>query len=178
MNCKVNLFLNYYCNFRFELLEHCYKDFNKSFFASLTKRLAEAAEQGDPLCRHIFRLAGQVLAKHILAVTPQIDPALHSGPFGLPIVCVGSVWKSWKYLQPGFQEILGLNPNQAPRLTRFSLLRLKVATAFGAACYSAKNTNIPRKYDEIIQVFYSHGLESDIGCLKNGLDIANPITAQ
>jgi len=84
---------------------------------------------------------------------------LYSGPFGLPIVCIGSVWKSWKLLQPGFLETLGLGPNQEPKLSKFSLLKLNVTTAFGAACFSAKDFVIPRNYTEIVEAFYSHGLE-------------------
>lgn len=106
--------------------------------------------------------------------------ALHNTQFGLPIVCIGSVWKSWKYLQPGFLDVLGLYPSQVPRLTRFSLMRLNVSAPFGAACYSAQGCSIPRKYDEIVQVFYSHGMENEISNLKNGggLDIVNAIAAQ
>jgi hypothetical protein len=54
-----------------------------------------------------------------------------------------------------------LGPNQEPKLSRFSLIKLNVTTAFGAACFSSKDTSIPRNYKEIVQVFYSHGLSND-----------------
>jgi hypothetical protein len=56
------------------LLEPCYKNFDKCHFAGLTKKFAAGAEAGDELCRHLFREAGVALAKHLLAVSPKIDP--------------------------------------------------------------------------------------------------------
>lgn len=87
------------------------------------------------------------------------------------------MWKSWKYLQPGFLDILGLNPNQVPRLSRFSLMRLNVSASFGAACYSAHGLKIPRKYDDIVQVFYSYGVEGPSFKSGNALELENHVVA-
>lgn len=88
----------------------------------------------------------------------DVAQALYQGIYGLPIVCVGSVWKSWEFLKPGLEKALGLHTKN-PVLPRFSLLRLTVCSAFGAACFSCKDTKFPKKYEDIVQVFYSHGVD-------------------
>lgn len=60
--------------YSFGMLHHCYEAFNKPFYAKLTMKLAEGAENGDKLCQHLFYLAGEALAKHLLAVRAAIDP--------------------------------------------------------------------------------------------------------
>ena len=87
---------------RFGLLTHCYDSFSKANFASLTRRIAEAAVSGDVLCCWLFEEAGRMLGRHIRALAPAISPELTSAPGGLSIVCVGSVWKSWDLLKRGF----------------------------------------------------------------------------
>uniref|UniRef100_A0A3Q3KBD9 N-acetyl-D-glucosamine kinase n=1 Tax=Monopterus albus TaxID=43700 RepID=A0A3Q3KBD9_MONAL len=79
------------------MLPHLYRDFQKSHFAGFCKKLAEGAEAGDVLCQYVFTQAGRILAKHVEAVLPP----LLSGDHSLPILCVGSVWKSWELLKPG-----------------------------------------------------------------------------
>ena len=87
---------------RFGLLTHCYDSFSKANFASLTRRIAEAAVSGDVLCCWLFEEAGRMLGRHIRALAPAISPELTSAPGGLRVVCVGSVWKSWELLKRGF----------------------------------------------------------------------------
>ncbi|CAG7659350.1 unnamed protein product, partial [Allacma fusca] len=99
---------------RFGLLSHCHSDFNKSFYSGLTVRLAKGAANGDKLCLHLFELCGQELGKHVAAVIKDVHPDLYNSHLGLPIVCVGSVWKSWKFLKPGFEFILGLTDGKTP----------------------------------------------------------------
>ena len=60
-----------------------------------------ALELKDPLCCHAFREGGRVLAHHILALGPKMDPALLQQPGGLHVVCVGSVFKAWEALKDG-----------------------------------------------------------------------------
>lgn len=52
------------------------------------------------------------------------------------MVCVGSVWKSWDALKPGFLEVLDSADNQS--LTEASLIRLKSSVASGATYLAAK----------------------------------------
>lgn len=35
--------------------------------------LSPGAQAGDPLCCHIFNKAGEILARHVVAVLPKID---------------------------------------------------------------------------------------------------------
>ncbi|KAJ8868727.1 hypothetical protein PR048_030266 [Dryococelus australis] len=64
----VHLFKN-----RFDLLDHCYSNFEKSKYAGLAKLLADGADQGDPLCLWLFAQTGEVLARHITALFSKVD---------------------------------------------------------------------------------------------------------
>lgn len=57
---------------RFGLLAHSHSDFNKSFYSGLAVKLATGAKAGDSLCQYLFRLCGQELGKHILAVSKDV----------------------------------------------------------------------------------------------------------
>lgn len=63
---------------RSQLLEHSYEKFDKVFYASLTKKLSDGAMAGDKLCQHLFQMAGEVLAKHLIAIQPKIHPVNYS----------------------------------------------------------------------------------------------------
>ena len=168
------------------MLHHWYKAFNKPFYAQLTMKLVEGARNGDKLCQHLFYLAGVAMAKHLLGIKHAIDSvststrlneklaaplancsimvdirdilsqALYSGPIGLPIVCVGSVFKSWDLLKPGFTETLGIGSEDPPKLARFSAVRLTVPSALGAALLAAPS--ITSDYSKNLEIIYSHGL--------------------
>jgi N-acetylglucosamine kinase len=56
---------------RFGLLQHCYTNFEKSFFASLCKKLSKAATEGDGLSKWLFQQAGRDLARFVAAVWPK-----------------------------------------------------------------------------------------------------------
>lgn len=81
---------------RFDLLDPLYTNWNKAKFAGVTKRLAEGAAKGDKLCMHLFEEAGRELASHLNALAPQVPKDLLATPQGVPVVCIGSVWKSFK----------------------------------------------------------------------------------
>ena len=100
---------------------------------------------------------------NVLLVPPQ---DFYEGPLGLPIVCVGSVWKSWKYLRPGFESVLGLSSDEGCPLKRFSLVRLTVSSAVGAALLGARKFIIEANLDTNFTVFYSYDEETGI----NGTD--------
>lgn len=50
------------------ILPYIYANFDKSIIAGFTKEIAIGCERNDPLCLKIFEEAGQVLAKHIIAL--------------------------------------------------------------------------------------------------------------
>ncbi|KAK2155129.1 hypothetical protein LSH36_248g03060 [Paralvinella palmiformis] len=124
---------------RMAMLEHLYTKFDKSFFAGLCKEIARGAlEEKDPLCIQAFHAAGYALARHVIALSPKIDKKLLDEPGGLHIVCVGSVWKSWELLQPGFKDGMSTGLKQTPIVTQVTLLQLQKSAAYGAAYLGAK----------------------------------------
>ena len=52
----------------------------------------------------------------------------------VPLLAIGSVWKSWKLLRPGFMEAL----KEEPRIQRVSIYQLEESPRIGAALLAAK----------------------------------------
>lgn len=139
-------------NDKFGILEHCYANFNKSFFAGLCAKLAEAArEDKDPLCCSLFYDAGKVLGAMVVALKPKVHKDLLELEGGLPIVCVGSVFKSWPLLEKGFVEGLG---NHYAKCT---LMTLNCSAAIGAAFLAAKNQDfkLPLDFNKNASILYT-----------------------
>lgn len=145
---------------RMGLLSHLYRDFDKSKFAGFCQKVAEGAERGDLLSRYIFRKAGQMLGRHIVAVLPKIDPVLFQGELGLPILCVGSVWKSWELLREGFLSALtqGRESQAQHSFSSFTLMKLCHSSALGGASLGAKHIGhrLPLDYKVNATAFYSY----------------------
>lgn len=144
---------------RHAMLDHCYTKFDKAFFASVTAKLAHGAIKGDLLCLWLFHKAGDVLASYIIALWPKVDPKLKEAPGGLPIVCVGSVWKSWKLLEKGFlQKLKPTLKSNDTIVEELSLLRLKIGPETGAAYLAAKSVDypLPRNYEDNYEIFFHY----------------------
>ncbi|XP_074141629.1 N-acetyl-D-glucosamine kinase isoform X2 [Sminthopsis crassicaudata] len=143
---------------RMGLLTHLYRTFDKSNFAGFCQKIAEGAYQGDTLCHHIFRKAGEVLARHILAVLPKIQLELFQEPMGLPILCVGSVWKSWELLEEGFVSTLAEGRKIQGAFSKFTLLQLTHSSALGGASLGAQfiGHKLPLNYDNTADPFFQH----------------------
>ena len=112
----------------FGLLDPMYVSFKKSHFAGLCAKLSIVANNGDPLARQLFRLAGNELGRHITAWLDKVDDSLLQEAGGLKIACVGSVFKSWPLMREGFFDVLN-----GKSLKELTLLKLVKASAFGAA---------------------------------------------
>lgn len=143
------------------MLPHLYRNFNKSHFAGFCKKLAEGAEAGDALCQHLFTQAGRILAKHVEAVLPAAQEPLLSSDLGLPILCEGSVWKSWELLKSGFTEVLDnvASSNKFKgHFHGYSLLILQQSSALGGASLGAQSmgATIAMDYAANAKVFYHH----------------------
>lgn len=132
---------------RFGLLTFCYDQFKKQHFAGLAKYLSHAADQGDQLSQWIFAEAGKVLAKHIVALSSSMSNELK---MSLSVVCIGSVWKSWEHLKPGFEMEM-----ETSEVLSYELLKLKVPMATGA-CYLAADETFQKKYHENTERFFSN----------------------
>lgn len=145
---------------RLGILTHLYRDFDKSRFAGFCRKIAEGAQQGDALSRHIFRKAGEVLGRHVVAVLPEIDPVLFRRETGLPILCVGSVWKSWDLLKEGFLTALteGRELQAQNSFSGFTLMKLRHSSALGGAILGARHVGhlLPMDYSVNATAFYSH----------------------
>ncbi|XP_054258714.1 N-acetyl-D-glucosamine kinase isoform X2 [Macrosteles quadrilineatus] len=142
---------------RFDLLPHFYRNFEKSEIAGLTKEFADVARQGDPLCQWAFSEAGRALAKHLLAISPDADKSLLECEGGLPVVCVGSVWRSWDLLKPGFLDQLN-SADEKNCLKEASLIHLKTSVASGATYLAAKTHgyHFPRNHSDTYEVFFHY----------------------
>ncbi|XP_059210967.1 N-acetyl-D-glucosamine kinase [Centropristis striata] len=147
------------------MLPHLYRNFQKSHFAGFCKKLAEGAEAGDALCRYVFTEAGRVLAKHVEAVLAAAQEPLLSSDLGLPILCVGSVWKSWELLKPGFTEALdkvASSDKFKGRFNGYSLLFLRQSSALGGASLGAQSIGaaLTMDYKANAKVFCQHTFNS------------------
>lgn len=142
---------------RLDILPYLYSDFEKSKLAGLCKEIARGADNGDPLCQWLFSEAGRLLARFILALAPKCDKDLIEQEGGLPIVCVGSVWKSWKHMEAGFVDELNTNTSRHI-MKELRLLRLMATVATGAVYLAAKavNYNLPRNYSANYSVFFHY----------------------
>lgn len=138
-----------------DLLEHMYAKFDKAMVASLCKRLSVIASEGDELSILIFKQAGEHLARSIAAVSRKASPELTNREGGLHVLCVGSVWLSWRLLKEGFVGYLQRN---APSISELSLLHLSTTLATGAAYMAADqlHINLPRNYEHNYNVFYRY----------------------
>ncbi|XP_060595688.1 N-acetyl-D-glucosamine kinase-like [Ruditapes philippinarum] len=137
------------------MLQHLYSSFEKSYIAGMCKELAKGAEEGDAMCKEVFAEAGKVLAKHIIAVEPSINESLLKGKGGLHVVTVGSVWKSWTFLKPGFTEVMKAD-RQNKRISELTLVSLNQPASVGAASLGARaaKTTLPMNYDANAEVFF------------------------
>lgn len=136
-----------------DILHYCYAKFEKSFFAGLCKKLAEAAEKGDELCKFLFVEAGQHIARSLLALLPYVKNDLVATD-DLFVACVGSVWKSWHLLREGFFEEL----KGQPILFNLHLVKIVKSVAYGAVYKGADSVsfNFPRNYSDNIQTIFHY----------------------
>ncbi|XP_065806525.1 N-acetyl-D-glucosamine kinase isoform X2 [Labrus bergylta] len=147
------------------MLPHLYRNFQKSHFAGFCKKLAEGAEAGDALCQYVFTQAGRVLAQHVESVLPVAQESLLGGTIGLPILCEGSVWKSWELLRPGFTEVLdqvASSDKFKGRFHGYSLLTLRQSSALGGASLGAQSvgSSVTMDYEANANIFYQHTFNS------------------
>lgn len=166
---------------RFDIIAHLYSKFDKSKFAAFAVEIASAAAGGDPLSLHIFSRAGRVLARHVVAVLrkagaaatalTELDRKKDAEQQLLKVVCIGSVWKSWALLRPGFvaemEETAGKSSTgasgtksviAATTCIRLDLVRLTTSGAVGAAYLAAAaegreiNCDLSANYDTMDQL--------------------------
>ncbi|XP_032675250.1 N-acetyl-D-glucosamine kinase isoform X2 [Odontomachus brunneus] len=139
------------------ILAYLYAKFDKSIIAGFTKEVAIGCEKGDPLCLRVFKEAGQVLARHIIAVSKKAHNDLKLAPGGLKVICVGSVWQSWKFMEKGFVGEI----HDKCIVNELSLLQLTTTSALGACYLAAEKINCPfvKPYDSNVETFFHYKRE-------------------
>ncbi|XP_030892246.1 N-acetyl-D-glucosamine kinase isoform X3 [Leptonychotes weddellii] len=85
---------------------------------------------------------------------------LFQGKMGLPILCVGSVWKSWELLREGFLLALtqGRELQAQNSFSSFTLMKLQHSSALGGASLGARHIGhlLPMDYSANAVAFYSY----------------------
>lgn len=147
-----------------ELVDLFYTKFDKPHVSGLCKKLAELANLGDELCKHIFSIAGRDLAKSLSAVIHKAHSDLTNREGGIHILCVGSLWLSWNLLKPGFLKHL----QEQTDIKELSLMRIKTCIAIGAAYLVADHykLSLKRDYSKNYEVFYRFQ-RADCGLYNN-----------
>ena len=99
---KNAMFEFFQLNHKQDMLPHVY-NFDKDKFAKFCEKgVARGAKEGDPYCLDVLDQAGFRLGLHVRALIPKMECGMLEKDKGLKILCVGSVWKSWKFLKDGF----------------------------------------------------------------------------
>ncbi|XP_025262455.1 N-acetyl-D-glucosamine kinase isoform X1 [Camponotus floridanus] len=136
------------------ILPYLYTNFDKSIIAGFTKEIAIGCEKDDPLCLRIFEEAGCVLAKHVNVLWKKAHNDLKLAHGGIKVICVGSVWESWKFMKNGFVNEI----HNRHIVNELSLLRLTTTSALGA-CYLAAekiNCSFVKPYDSNVEIFFHY----------------------
>ncbi|KAH8306407.1 hypothetical protein KR018_010749, partial [Drosophila ironensis] len=150
---------------RHDMLSHCYAKFDKPFFADLCKKLSQSAEDGDELARGLFREAGVHLARMILALLPSVSKDLVKRG-DLNVVCVGSVWTSWKLLQDSFIAEL----SKTTIAFNLKMVRITKSSAYGA-CYLGSDSadfHTPRNYEDNVTILHLYKAREAKPITRNG----------
>lgn len=56
------------------MLSHCYANFEKQRYASLTAKISKAALNGDQMCIQLMRDAGYTLGRFLSSLSRNMDP--------------------------------------------------------------------------------------------------------
>ncbi|CAK9795408.1 N-acetyl-D-glucosamine kinase [Anthophora plagiata] len=143
---------------RKELLPHFYVNFNKTFYSMFTKEIVIGCEKKDPLCLHLFKENGIMLAKHIIALSKKAHNELKLAHGGLKILCVGSVWKSWDLMRNAFVNEI----HESKTVDELTMIRLTVSSGIGACYLAAEKINwvFTKPYEKNFEVFYRYKREN------------------
>lgn len=104
--------------------------FSKANVASLCESLSNTAS-GDPIIEKIFYDAGHILGRHLIAVSSNFDQLMFTD---VPVLVIGSVWKSWNLIKGGFTDAVGGNK----MVKKVSLYESSESPSIGAAILAAQ----------------------------------------
>ncbi|CEF59418.1 N-acetyl-D-glucosamine kinase [Strongyloides ratti] len=127
-------------------------NFNKANIASLCKVLALNVSN-DPLIEKIFFECGEELGKHLVAIIKNVDEEMLNN---VPVLIVGSMFKSWNFIKKGFWSIIE-NNQKTYGYKKITLYQQNASPAIGAIRLATKyaglkfENEIPSKiFDEYI----------------------------
>lgn len=109
-------------------------NFSKANIASLCKVLALNAPI-DPLIEKIFFECGEELGKHIVAIVKHVDKEMIDN---VPVLIVGSMFKSWNFIKKGFWSIIE-NNQKTHGYKKITLYQQNASPAIGAIRLATKN---------------------------------------
>uniref|UniRef100_A0A183V2T0 N-acetyl-D-glucosamine kinase n=1 Tax=Toxocara canis TaxID=6265 RepID=A0A183V2T0_TOXCA len=154
-----------------EILDLLYAKFEKANIASFTGRLVKGSSTplpqtvvpatkfvliilsvdapNDPLVKRVFYEAGMILGNHVRAISRHCDEEML---LDVPVVVVGSVFKSWSLLKPGFVEGVREHDKEG-RIKKVTLYLLKETPAIGAALLAARSVHVSVPYQQSSIVF-------------------------
>lgn len=141
-----------------DILPYFNEKFDKKFIAKLCVSLAEAAHEGDHLCKRFFKLAGFELGQLVRGALRYAKQKKLLATEEVDVWCCGAVFKSWDLLEKGFK--MGLKPIYSTdcRESRLSINLLQVTAAYGATIIAAQKEHgicLPRpsnSYTRIAQI--------------------------
>uniref|UniRef100_A0A8C3W038 N-acetyl-D-glucosamine kinase n=1 Tax=Catagonus wagneri TaxID=51154 RepID=A0A8C3W038_9CETA len=143
---------------RLGILTHLYRDFDKCRFAGFCRKVAEGT--GDGAGFSLAFRAGKGLGSPPADLFLILRQVLFQGEMGLPILCVGSVWKSWELLKEGFLLALtqGREIQAQNSFSSFTLMKLRHSSALGGASLGARHIGhlLPMDYSVNAVAFYSY----------------------
>ncbi|KAK2577067.1 hypothetical protein KPH14_005881 [Odynerus spinipes] len=154
---------------RTTMLPSLYTKFDKSKFSMFAKEIAIGCEREDPLCLFIFEETGRLLARHVIALSKNAHNDLKLSDGGLKVICVGSVWNSWKFMKEGFLNEI----HHSLIVDELTLLSLTATSALGACYLAAEKIDCPfvKPYGENVEAFF-HYKRDHYGKVEN-VDHAN-----
>jgi len=108
--------------------------------------------------KSLYRLSKENI-KYIINQQSLLDE-----PEGLPVICVGAVWRSFDLMKEGFVEGAGSQPGpikSSNPLRSFRLLELSSTLAVGAAYLAAKEAKLDlvRDYSANAKLFFRHSFQ-------------------
>jgi N-acetylglucosamine kinase-like BadF-type ATPase len=90
------------------------------------------AEKGDTFAAELFQNAGHILGQHLTTIARHFDDEMFTNE--VPVILIGSVFKSWAFLRGGFQK--SLNDYNAKKVNEKGKC-IRVVTFYQLECSSA-----------------------------------------
>ena len=71
---------------------------------------------------------------------------------GLPVICVGSVFKSWNLIKPGFLKCLKAQTNKSKSVNELNMVIIKDNSSIGAAILASRIYDYPNELGKFVDL--------------------------